>query len=351
MTLSKSLYNNTKFDSKMESSQNIIDMEAGRLVSSPASSPLSADENLEKDLSPSNTDFSKPSNTESHSQLDNCPRGYPNLAAFLDSDECFSVYRRFGFLQSRLLLDKQDKLRELEEALDNLDIRESNTDFKQPMTTDLTGDTIERRKDLLEEVEREFTSYANLLDTAAKMMALNRPSEPDYRSVKNYFANRKPLLEAEASWISQKEDLITLRAGREHAWLDSGIEKLLRFFHCSALESVFGNERTKQKSSGDEIYYSRQCINSFATSIMAIIVLVLLVVPIYLLYHVINEGEKIDGRVNATCMGILLISTLAFSAVLCLFTRAKRHEILAAAAAYCAVLVVFFGNVGPSKNK
>jgi hypothetical protein len=62
-------------------------------------------------------------------------------------------------------------------------------------------------------------------------------------------------------------------------------------------------------------------------------VLLLLVVPIYLLYHLINEVKNPDGRTYAICLGILLVSTLAFSAVLCLFTRAKRHEVLAAAAA------------------
>ena len=34
------------------------------------------------------------------------------LATFLDSDDCFMVYRRFGFLQSRRLLEKQEELRE-----------------------------------------------------------------------------------------------------------------------------------------------------------------------------------------------------------------------------------------------
>jgi len=77
-------------------------------------------------------------------------------------------------------------------------------------------------------------------------------------------------------------------------------------------------------------------------------VLVLLIVPIYLLYHLINDVG--DGRAYAICMGVLVVSTLAFSAVLCLFTRAKRHEILAAAAAYCAVLVVFLGNVSPARR-
>lgn len=84
---------------------------------------------------------------------------------------------------------------------------------------------------------------ANVLDTASKMMALNRPSEADYTSVHNYMnGDRSPLIENEASWIFKKEDLITLRAGREHAWLDSAIEKLLKWFHCPTLEMIFGDE-------------------------------------------------------------------------------------------------------------
>ncbi|KAF2682955.1 hypothetical protein K458DRAFT_369079 [Lentithecium fluviatile CBS 122367] len=283
-------------------------------------------------------------------QLGSCPRGYPGLAAFLDSDECFSVYRRFGFLQSRLLLDKQDKLRELEEALDKLDKREEKASSKRPMTMDLPKQEIEPRQKLLATIEEQFTLYANLLDTASKMMALSRPSEADYTSVQNYMQGHEPLLEAEASWVDKQEDLVTLRAGREHAWLDSGIDKMLKWFHCDMMESIFGDEQTRQKSSGDEVYYSRQRINNFANTIITFMVLILLVVPIYVLYHLINDADNANGKVYAICMGILIISTLAFSAVLCLFTRAKRHEILAAAAAYCAVLVVFFGNVGPARK-
>jgi hypothetical protein len=72
-------------------------------------------------------------------------------------------------------------------------------------------------------------------------------------------------------------------------------------------------------------------------------ILVLLVVPVYILYHLTNGPNT--AQVNALCMGVLLIFTLLFAAQLSFFTRAKRHEILAAAAGYCAVLVVFIGNV------
>jgi hypothetical protein len=88
-----------------------------------------------------------------------CPAGYPRLAAFLDSDDCFSVYRRFGFLQSRLLLNKQDKLRELEEALDGLDQQEAAADATRPKTRDIDEEYSERRERLLNAIEVEYTSY------------------------------------------------------------------------------------------------------------------------------------------------------------------------------------------------
>jgi hypothetical protein len=43
------------------------------------------------------------------------------MATFLDSDENFMIYRRFGYLHARTLLRLQDKLRELEEKLDKYD--------------------------------------------------------------------------------------------------------------------------------------------------------------------------------------------------------------------------------------
>ena len=67
------------------------------------------------------------------------------------------------------------------------------------------------------------------------------------------------------------------------------------------------------------------------TGIITFIILVLLVVPIYILYNMINNVNT--DRAYAICIGVLLVFTLAFSAVLSLFTRARRHEILASAAA------------------
>ena len=94
-----------------------------------------------------------------------------------------------------------------------------------------------------------------------------------------------------------------------------------------------------------EIYYTPSRIAKMSNAILTAIILALLVTPIYILNHLVNQIGP--DRAYTVSIGTLLIFTLAFSAVLSLFTNAKRHEILAAAAGYCAVLVVFLGSVGP----
>jgi hypothetical protein len=81
--------------------------------------------------------------------------GYPNLAAFTNSDEDFAIYRRFGYLQARLLLDKQDQLRLLEEKLDQHD----RADPVRHTRKGLTPEQYATRTKLLQEVESVFTSY------------------------------------------------------------------------------------------------------------------------------------------------------------------------------------------------
>lgn len=60
-------------------------------------------------------------------------------------------------------------------------------------------------------------------------------------------------------------------------------------------------------------------------------ILALLIVPVYLLWHLTKGSDS--GRSTAIIIGVLLVFTLVFSGALSLFTRAKRHEILASAAA------------------
>ena len=74
---------------------------------------------------------------------------------------------------------------------------------------------------------------AELLLKANQLKALEKPSARDYRSVLHYMENDGgQMYEDEMSWIYDKEDLVSLRPGREHAWLDGMLERLLKVCRC-----------------------------------------------------------------------------------------------------------------------
>ena len=93
------------------------------------------------------------------------PGGCPKVATFLDSDENFTIYGRFGYLQSRLLLEKRDELQRLEQELkqmDHSDSEEDENNLKSPRY--YTEDFMRERIELLLKVEKTWSAYgeANL---------------------------------------------------------------------------------------------------------------------------------------------------------------------------------------------
>ena len=95
-------------------------------------------------------------------------------------------------------------------------------------------------------------------------------------------------------------------------------------------------------------YYSASRVEKFVGLIITSIIFVLLVLPVVAMYVLTSIGNREHGTFNA--IGVLVVFTLLFSAAMSLLTKAKRHELFAASAAYCAVLVVFISNFrgGPS---
>jgi len=291
--------------------------------------------------------------------VERCEAGYPYLAAFLDSDENFMIYRRFGFIHARLLLQKQDELRLMEEELDRLDKRDllPNSKMLQCRMEDVErqdGQEGGNRQALLARMEETVLKYDALLLNAQQLAAANRPPERDYNSVANFIQHKKPLMEGDDDYIYNKEDLITLRPGRESAWLDATVERMLKLFPRNAVKFVFCSkvrisvhEQRKSSLTGltekeaaakttDDVLFlpTKARVDRLVSCIIMIMVLALLVLPVYALYHVGSSFSKQNANTsNAICMGILLVATLLFSATLALFTKAKRHELLGAAAA------------------
>lgn len=167
------------------------------------------------------------------------------------------IYRRFGYLQSRLLLDKQNELQDLEVMLEEMDNDDHKEDPGCLKRGDLDLEEPSLRKKLLGDIEGKFNEYgkfkteyeklpsalsrlictkAKLVTSAKELTASSRPSDSSYRSFRNFFSNNAPLCQKDEPWIQCKEDMLTLRRGREHAWLDDMIEHILRAFNCRIIE-------------------------------------------------------------------------------------------------------------------
>ncbi|KAG9237005.1 hypothetical protein BJ875DRAFT_419069 [Amylocarpus encephaloides] len=209
----------------------------------------------------------------------------------------------------------------------------------------------------LQKLKAKFKPHHAYQDTSAQLLIIARdlaaftaPSSADYSSVKSYIQKVRPIV-AEEEYILRKEDIVVLKPGREHSWLDEFVEKLLHKVFCKTVQAVFASleRRSKTDPAKSQVQlFSRERINIVVSLLLTATVLSLLVAPIYILYHLTRDNHA-DKTATTTIM-ILLVFTLLFSGVLSLFTRAKRHEILSAAAAYCAVLVVFIGNLGQISN-
>jgi len=70
------------------------------------------------------------------------------------------LYRRFGFLQARVLLYKQDELRALENRLDRLDKFHAK---KGPAILQSRDNDDEFRKKLMHEITTQFKEYGELI--------------------------------------------------------------------------------------------------------------------------------------------------------------------------------------------
>lgn len=91
-------------------------------------------------------------------------------------------------------------------------------------------------------------------------------------------------------------------------------------------------QEAQMKTANERIhYYTRERINTFVTLVITSLILLILVGPIWVLFY-ITQHEATVKNASTVIIAVLLVATLTFSSILSAFTKAKRHEILAAAA-------------------
>ncbi|KAF2714167.1 hypothetical protein K504DRAFT_498936 [Pleomassaria siparia CBS 279.74] len=314
--------------------------------------------------------------------LENTPNGFPRLAAFQASEANFGLYRSFSYLHSRILLDLQDEITCLEKELDELDWDDSSENpnrlrSREADVAEAENEPGQRnRRVLLGEIRIKLMEYDQVLIKARELEAFQKPSDRNYRSVRRYHHNTKPLMDAEMDSIRSQEDTVSLRSGREWASFDGGVETLIgqldrglkwvlrteqpplqRFFRTPALRAKTTNAYIA--------LYSSSRIDQLINVLITFVIFILLVIPVITMYHLTSTSTftstsntdstspfQNNGSANSAntinAVGVLIVFTLLFSAAMSILTKAARHELFAASAAYCAILVVFIGNfTGP----
>jgi len=97
------------------------------------------------------------------------PEGYPQLAAFLYSDDNFAIFRKFGQLNCRVLLHLQAEITALQEELADLDRSDacegSTTSYRLQSCKHQEGwDT--RQRDTIHQLQGKLAIYCNTLSKA-----------------------------------------------------------------------------------------------------------------------------------------------------------------------------------------
>ncbi|KAL1586800.1 hypothetical protein WHR41_04596 [Cladosporium halotolerans] len=277
-------------------------------------------------------------------------------------------YRGFGYLHARVILALQYDLEVLErelETLDKWDLEDGNgerlkskaLDDSEIRNEELPADCDGQRNRLqvLADLKRKLLEYGTdeMLLKAREMSALQRPADSDWRSLSNWMYSKAPLVAQEQEFAKRKEDIVTLRKGREGAAFDNLVERMLgrtnRFFHrCgwekNIIQYVFVTKELEDKTSEDFVrYYDPVRVDKLVNIIITAIIFVLLVLPVVALYEMSDASKATPFE----AIGILVVFTLIFGMAMSSLTRATRQELFAASAAYCAVLVVFISNFTP----
>ncbi|KAL9605448.1 MAG: hypothetical protein Q9179_001360 [Wetmoreana sp. 5 TL-2023] len=234
---------------------------------------------------------------------------YPKLAAYLNADPNFLIYRKFGWLHNRLLLYLQDELVELEYKLEKIDKR----------------------------------TFSEADDTQLKSRRLDLPSSPVRQNLIKQIAEKLEIYEYR--WIREGVDLAAVGHGGEHGWFNGFLEDTLKKISRKGTQAIF---RTKEQEiiTGHEnvSLISPYRLDIFLRIVLTFLALTLLLIPVLILFK-LQPTDPEQVRSNSKYqITTIFVSTLLFSASCSVVTKARRQEVFTATAAYCAVLVVFLGN-------
>ena len=111
------------------------------------------------------------------STVEDYPKGWPQLAAFLNSDDSFGIFRRFGQSHCRVLVQLQAEITILEEELrdlDKFDSREGSSTLWRLKRLDCQNGEEKIQKEKIDRLRVKLLEYGKRNLTLSKFVCLER---------------------------------------------------------------------------------------------------------------------------------------------------------------------------------
>ncbi|KAL8668914.1 MAG: hypothetical protein Q9168_006474 [Polycauliona sp. 1 TL-2023] len=286
------------------------------------------------------------------------------MCTWMASDDDFFVIRRFEKLGARVALLMQNRIVQLEEQLRAEDVSCTNQGGDNGT---FQGDSHIRRQEVMDELAWRLERYQRFVLDHSELKARPDATKRQITYVKNWLENNnQPIRPAEAAFV-EKEDLMPvvpvvkppLRRlidrfdwrGRIFCWRRRN-KKVHPYTQYRRAQKDRANQKQLTErhynhpdnfESETTIYSEEGRIDKFVTCITIGLGLVMLIAPLWLLQYVYSEQIDLKARLK-----IITGFLIGFTILLSVVAVARPFEVLAATAAYGAVLMVFMqlGNPG-----
>ncbi|KAM7201292.1 hypothetical protein V8F33_003392 [Rhypophila sp. PSN 637] len=253
--------------------------------------------------------------------------GYRGYARFISSDDDFLLLRRFDTLSSRVSLCLQDELTVIEEQLEEIDVAYSRREC-QDVNNGTIRDDIEERARLIDVAAKKLVRYNEFLLQHVALKKLPSVPKREVKSIKNWHYNLDhAAISPEEQTYLDKPDLVRL-VDEEKTPLRKVIDNSLRL-RTLPLWKIKKNDMEPPAvptfCAAQISYYSNQRINKFASSVIVLIGVAMLIAPLWIL-QALNTLELKLAVITAFISVFLLLVSFAMVA--------KPFEALGATAAY-----------------
>ncbi|PMD40553.1 hypothetical protein L207DRAFT_633550 [Hyaloscypha variabilis F] len=225
------------------------------------------------------------------------------VADFMNGDEDFIIFRKFRHLHIELLLKLQTELGEANSVL--------------------LDDEEDRRG-----VARALLEYSNILASLQRVSALRNPNKVNVSDLRDWVRDHGLKEESLCSFLKDEkgleDDLVAPSLPLEE---EDGVNKLVNTVFWRAISTAVQSD-----SKGSVFKYENETVQRIGRTIVLALSSALLLIPIVILYFVTKGFWPLF---------IVIIWTILFTALAAFLTSARNTEVMMAAAAYAAVMVVF----------